>query len=93
MKKYRIKIYLEEVLVSSSKKIMLAVSVADVLVLADYCILYKCAPSLLTIKKIRTHRSKKYRKIKHVRGPTQITHPVAEAEHKTLLLFVNIKQE
>jgi hypothetical protein len=29
----------------------------------------------------------------HVEGSTQITHPYAEAENKTLLLFVNVKQE
>jgi hypothetical protein len=29
----------------------------------------------------------------HVEASTQITHPFAEAENKTLLLFVNVKQE
>jgi hypothetical protein len=29
----------------------------------------------------------------HVEATTQITHPFAEAELKTLLLFVNVKQE
>jgi hypothetical protein len=38
-------------------------------------------------------RSRKYLKIMHVDASTQITQPFAEAENKTLLLFVNIKQE
>jgi hypothetical protein len=42
-------------------------------------------------KKILTHRYRKYRKIMHVQSSTQITHPFAEAENKTLLLFVNVK--
>jgi hypothetical protein len=29
----------------------------------------------------------------HVEASTQITHSFAEAENKTLLLFVNVKQE
>jgi hypothetical protein len=29
----------------------------------------------------------------HVEASTQITHPFAEAENKTLLLFVNVKQQ
>jgi hypothetical protein len=29
----------------------------------------------------------------HVEASTQITHPFAEGENKTLLLFVNVKQE
>jgi hypothetical protein len=40
------------------------------------------------IKKNRTHRNKKFQKIMHVEASTQITHPFAEAENKTLLLFV-----
>jgi predicted nucleic acid-binding protein len=41
--------------------------------------------------KIRTHRSRKYRKIMHVKhNQTTHTHPF---EKKTLLLFVNVKQE
>jgi hypothetical protein len=42
-------------------------------------------------KKIRKDRSKKYRKI--MQASTQITHPFAEVENKTLLLFVNVKQK
>jgi hypothetical protein len=34
-----------------------------------------------------------YRKKMHVEASTQITHPFVEAENKTLLLFVNVKQE
>jgi hypothetical protein len=29
----------------------------------------------------------------HVEASTQIPHPFAEAENKTMLLFVNVKQE
>jgi hypothetical protein len=29
----------------------------------------------------------------HVEASTQITHPFAEAENKTLLLYVNVKQK
>jgi hypothetical protein len=41
--------------------------VADVLVLADDCTRYKCCVicSLTSYEKIRTHRSRKYRKIMH----------------------------
>jgi hypothetical protein len=39
------------------------------------------------------HRSRKYRKTMHVEASTQIIHPFAEAENKTLLLFVIVKQE
>jgi hypothetical protein len=38
-------------------------------------------------------RSRKYRRIMLVKASTQITQPFAEAENKTLLLFVNVKQE
>jgi hypothetical protein len=49
------------------------------------------APSLLI--KILTHRSRKYQKIMHMEASTQISLPFAEAENKTLLLFLNVKQE
>jgi hypothetical protein len=44
-------------------------------------------------KKIHTHKSRKYRKVIHIEASTQITHPFAEAENKTLMLFLNDKQE
>jgi hypothetical protein len=50
------------------------------------------APSLLK-RRANIRRSRKYRRIMHVKASTQITQPLAEAENKTLLLFVNVKQE
>jgi hypothetical protein len=51
----------------------------------------------ITINKylLRTHRSRKYRKIMHVEDEesTVITHPFAETESKALLLFVKVKQK
>jgi hypothetical protein len=44
-------------------------------------------------KKNRTHKNRKYRKIIHVEASTQIIHPFAKAENKTLLLFVSLKQK
>jgi hypothetical protein len=41
-------------------------------------------------KKISTRSSRKYQKIMHVEASTQITHPFAEAENKTILLSVNV---
>jgi hypothetical protein len=55
-------------------------------------------PSLLRkfasflLSSINTHRSRKP-KIMHEEASTQIIHPFAEAENKTLFLFVNVKQK
>jgi hypothetical protein len=70
---------------SSAEDVLAAgMLVADVL--ADDCAPYKCCiicslTSYEKIKKIHSHRSRKYRKIMHAEASTQITHPFAEAEN------------
>jgi hypothetical protein len=49
---------------------------------------------LLHLYEVPNHTvSRKYRKITHVEASTEITHPFARAENKTLLLIVNVIQE
>jgi tRNA(Leu) C34 or U34 (ribose-2'-O)-methylase TrmL len=74
-------------------------SVGGVALLADDCttiyINVTLSAPLLFNEKIKkfANRSRKYWKILHVEASTQITHSFAEAENKTFLLFVNVKQE
>jgi hypothetical protein len=74
---------------STENTFSLSVNVCWLLMIVHHINVALSVPSLLK----STYRSRKYRKIMHVEVSTQITHPFAEAEDKTLLLFVNVKQE